>query len=40
MACEEKLKKIRKIINLYYEPEGNIDILDQIEDVIDDGVYH
>jgi hypothetical protein len=40
MTCEDKLKKIRELINDYYTPEGCIDILDQIEDVIDDGVYH
>ena len=40
MTCEDKLKKIRVLINEYYSPESTIDILDQIEDAIDDGVYH
>jgi hypothetical protein len=39
MNCEAKLKKIRELINLYYVNDL-IDILDLIEDVIDDGVYH
>jgi hypothetical protein len=37
---EAKVKKIREIINDYYSPEGTIDVLDQVEDVIDDGIYH
>jgi hypothetical protein len=36
---EEKIKEIRKLINAYYD-DDLIDILDLIEDVIDDGVYH
>jgi hypothetical protein len=39
MSDSEKVKKIRELINLYYD-HGLVDILDHIEDVIDDGVYH
>jgi hypothetical protein len=40
MNDSEKIKQIRLLINEYYSPKSTIDILDQIEDVIDDGVYH